>query len=107
VVGFEGVTFRYGPDLPRVLKGIDARVEQGETVALVGSSGAGKSTLASLVSRFFDVEGGRVTLDGVDVRDLALRDLRASVGVVPQEPMLFAGSARDNLLYGNPDATDE
>jgi ABC-type multidrug transport system fused ATPase/permease subunit len=72
----------------------------------VGSSGAGKTTLASLVPRFFDVTSGRVQVDGVDVRDLPLRELRAVVGIVPQEPMLFAGTVQENLLYGNPDATD-
>jgi subfamily B ATP-binding cassette protein MsbA len=73
---------------------------------LVGSSGAGKSTLASLIPRFYDVEGGRVTLDKVDVRELRLRELRGHIGVVPQEPMLFAGTVRENLAYGRPDATD-
>jgi ATP-binding cassette, subfamily B, bacterial MsbA len=106
-VGFEGVTFRYGEDLPLVLDGIDLRLHEGETVALVGSSGAGKSTLASLLPRFFDVVAGRVTLDGIDVRELALPELRHAVGIVPQEPMLFGGTIRENLIYGNPDATEE
>jgi ABC-type multidrug transport system fused ATPase/permease subunit len=105
-VGYEGVTFRYGPDLPLVLDGIDLTVAPGERVALVGTSGAGKSTMASLIPRFYDVEGGRVTLDGVDVRELALRELRGYIGVVPQEPMLFAGTVRENLAYGRPDAGD-
>jgi subfamily B ATP-binding cassette protein MsbA len=74
-------------------------------VALVGSSGAGKSTLASLLPRFWDVTSGRVTVDGVDVRDLALHELRRRVGLVPQEPMLFAGTILENLRYGNADAT--
>jgi len=106
-VAFEGVTFRYGPDLPLVLQGIDVSIPRGERVALVGSSGAGKSTMASLIPRFYDVEGGRVTLDDVDVRELGLRDLRTHIGIVPQEPMLFAGTIRENLAYGRPDATDE
>jgi len=105
-VAFEGVTFRYGPALPLVLKGIDLTVAPGERVALVGTSGAGKSTMASLIPRFYDVEGGRVTLDGVDVRELGLRELRSHIGIVPQEPMLFAGTVRENLAYGRPDATD-
>jgi subfamily B ATP-binding cassette protein MsbA len=105
-VRFQGVHFRYSPDTPYVLSGIDLELEPGETVALVGSSGAGKTTLASLVPRFFDVTSGRVQVDGVDVRDLPLRELRAVVGIVPQEPMLFAGTVQENLLYGNPDATD-
>jgi subfamily B ATP-binding cassette protein MsbA len=105
-IAFEGVTFRYGPALPLVLEGIDVFVAPGDRVALVGTSGAGKSTMASLIPRFYDVDGGRVTLDGVDVRELRLRDLRGHIGVVPQEPMLFAGTVRENLAYGRPDATD-
>ncbi len=107
VVRYEGVTFRYGADLPLVLRGIDVEMAEGETVALVGSSGAGKSTMAALLPRFFDVEDGRVTVDGVDVRHLALHDLRGAIGLVPQEPMLFAGTVRENLLYGNPSASPE
>jgi len=106
-VTFEAVTFRYGPALPLVLQGIDVSIAPGERVALVGSSGAGKSTMASLIPRFYDVEGGSVNLDGVDVRELGLRDLRTHIGIVPQEPMLFAGTIRENLAYGRPDASDE
>ncbi|GMR12248.1 MAG: ABC transporter ATP-binding protein [Gemmatimonadota bacterium] len=105
-VRYEGVSFRYGPDLPLVLREIDLIVEAGETVAIVGSSGVGKSTLVSLLPRFFDVEDGRVTLDGIDVRDAALEELRQRIGFVPQEPMLFAGTVRENLLYGDLEATD-
>jgi len=107
VVRFEGVAFRYGEDLPPVLREIDLEIQEGETVALVGSSGAGKSTLAGLVPRFFDVEAGRVTVDGLDVRTLALEELRGAIGIVPQEPMLFAGTVRENLLYGNGAATQK
>ncbi len=98
--------FRYGPDLPLVLRGIDLTGGEGETVAIVGSSGVGKSTLVSLLPRFFDVEEGRVTLDGVDVREAVLDELRQRIGFVPQEPMLFAGTVKENLLYGNVEATD-
>jgi subfamily B ATP-binding cassette protein MsbA len=105
VVRYEGVRFRYGPNLPRVLDGVDLVLEEGETVALVGSSGSGKSTLASLIPRFFDVEEGSVTFDGIDVRELALNDLRSRIGIVPQEPMLFGGTVRENLVYGNLDAS--
>jgi subfamily B ATP-binding cassette protein MsbA len=105
VVRFEGVTFRYGLDLPKVLDGVDLALDDGATVALVGSSGSGKSTLASLIPRFFDVEKGSVTFDGIDVRELALDDLRSWIGIVPQEPMLFAGTVRENLVYGNLDAS--
>lgn len=105
-IAYRDVHFRYGPDLPYVLRGIDLEIEEGETVALVGSSGAGKSTLASLLPRFFDVEHGSVSVDGVDVRAVRLEDLRSVIGIVPQEPMLFAGTVRENLLYGDFDATE-
>jgi subfamily B ATP-binding cassette protein MsbA len=105
-VRYEGVRFRYGPDLPEVLHGVDLALEPGERVALVGASGAGKSTLASLLPRFHDATGGQVTLDGVPVDRVALRALRGAIGLVPQEPMLFAGTIRENLRYGRDDATD-
>jgi ATP-binding cassette, subfamily B, bacterial MsbA len=106
-VRYAGVTFRYGEDLPLVLKGIDLELNEGETVALVGSSGSGKTTLAGLLPRFFDVEEGSVTLDGLDVRSLQLSELRGAIGQVPQEPMLFAGTIRENLMYGNPEASED
>jgi subfamily B ATP-binding cassette protein MsbA len=105
-VTYRGVSFRYGPDLPLVLDGIDVEISKGERVALVGSSGAGKSTLAALIPRFYDVDEGEVRLDGLDVRSLELRELRSQIGIVPQEPMLFAGTVRENLAYGRPGATD-
>lgn len=107
-VAFEQVAFRYagrGDDL--VLDGIDLVADPGETIALVGPSGAGKSTLVSLVPRFYDPVAGRVLLDGVDVRDLATRDLRRQVGIVPQDTLLFSGSVADNVRYGRPDASDD
>jgi subfamily B ATP-binding cassette protein MsbA len=104
-VAFQGVSFRYGPHLPLVLEDIDVHIREGERVALVGSSGVGKSTMASLIPRFYDVERGKVTLDGVDVRRLDLQELRGQIGIVPQEPMLFAGTVRENLVYGRPEAT--
>ncbi len=106
LVSYEGVRFRYGEGLPEVLHGIDLELLPGETVALVGASGAGKSTLAGLLPRFYNVTGGRVTVDGVDVRDVRLAELRQAIGVVPQEPMLFAGSVWENLRYGREDAGD-
>jgi ABC-type multidrug transport system fused ATPase/permease subunit len=105
-VRFEGVTFRYGPDQPVVLEGIDLHLAPGESVALVGASGAGKTTLAALLPRFYDVTGGRITLDGVDVREVGLEDLRTQMGLVPQQPLLFAATVRENLRYGDPEATD-
>jgi subfamily B ATP-binding cassette protein MsbA len=100
------VSFRYGPELPDVLHEVSLRAAPGEVVALVGRSGAGKTTIASLLPRFWDVTGGRVTLDGHDVRDLAFADLRGAIGIVPQEPALFSGSVRDNIAYARPEATD-
>jgi subfamily B ATP-binding cassette protein MsbA len=105
-VALEAVSFRYGPELPDVLHEVSLRAAPGEVVALVGRSGAGKTTIASLLPRFWDVTGGRVTLDGHDVRDLAFADLRGAIGIVPQEPALFSGSVRDNIAYARPDATD-
>ena len=107
VVRYDGVWFRYAPDQPWVLQGIDFEIPEGGTFALVGSSGAGKTTLASLLPRFYDVERGAVLVDGDDVRDIRLQDLRGAIGLVPQEPMLFAGTVRENLLYGNAGATEE
>lgn len=104
-VVFDDVWFRYGDDQPWILRDLRLRVEPGETVALVGSSGVGKSTTVGLLPRFYDVQKGSVRLDGIDVRDLALDELRSVVGMVPQEPMLFAGSVADNLRYGAPHAT--
>ncbi len=104
-VTYEGVRFRYRPELPEVVRGVDLEIMPGETVALVGPSGAGKSTLASLLPRFYDVTHGRVTLDGVDVQTVSLQELRRVVGLVPQEPMLFAGSVLDNVRYGREEAT--
>ena len=106
-VVFEGVHFRYGPELPEVLHDVTLRAAPGEVVALVGRSGAGKTTIASLLPRFWDVTAGRVTLDGVDVRDLALGTLRGAVGTVPQEPALFSGTVRENIALARPGASLE
>jgi ATP-binding cassette subfamily B protein len=100
-----GVRFGYGSG-PDVLRGVDLRIEPGETVAIVGATGSGKSTLARLLSRFYDPREGSVTLDGVDLRDLRLDDVRAAVVVVPDEPFLFSVPLRDNLAYGDPDVDD-
>ena len=103
-VAVEDVSFRYGPDLPPALERVSLALAPGEIVALVGPSGAGKTTLANLLPRFWDVSAGRITLDGVDVRELALADLRRAIGTVPQEPALFSGSVAENIAYGRPDA---
>jgi subfamily B ATP-binding cassette protein MsbA len=106
-VRFEGVRFRYGDRGDDwVLDGLDLHARPGEVVALVGPSGAGKSTLVTLISRFHDPVEGRITLDGVDLRDLDPRILRSHVGVVPQETLLFSGSIAENVRYGRPEASD-
>ena len=91
----------------RVLHDISLDIAAGETVALVGPSGAGKSTIVQLVPRFYDPQQGRVLIDGLDVRDVQLRSLRRQIGVVSQDIILFSGTARDNLMYGRPDASEE
>ena len=105
-IEFRDVHFNYGGDDQEALCGVNLTVAPGETVALVGQTGAGKSTLVKLVARFYDVTGGRLLVDGVDVRDYDLGRYRRRLGVVPQEPHLFAGTVRDAIAYGNPDATD-
>ena len=102
-VRFESVRFGYG-DGPEVLHGIDLDVPAGTTVALVGHTGAGKSTIAKLLARFYDPREGRITIDGVDLRDVTQESLRRQLGVVPQEGFLFAGTVRDNIAFGRPDA---
>jgi ATP-binding cassette subfamily B protein len=107
-VGFEDVCFSYnhGCDEP-VLDGIDLVAKPGQTVAILGATGSGKSSLIHLIPRFYDVGRGRVTLDGVDVRDIPLDELRAQMGIALQEAVLFSGTVQDNIRYGRPDATDE
>ena len=105
-VALERVSFRYGAELPEVLRDVSLRIRPGEVVALVGPSGSGKTTIASLLPRFWDAGAGRITLDGHDVRDLALRDLRLAIGIVPQEPALFSGTVRENIAYGRPNAAE-
>ncbi|MHB1223072.1 MAG: ABC transporter ATP-binding protein, partial [Gemmatimonadaceae bacterium] len=105
-VTFQDVSFRYTPELPDVLRDVSFTVAPGEVVALVGPSGAGKTTIASLLPRFWDVTAGRIALDCHDIRDLPLAELRRAIGMVPQEPALFSGTVRDNILLGRPDATD-
>jgi ATP-binding cassette subfamily B protein/subfamily B ATP-binding cassette protein MsbA len=103
-IAFEGV--RFGYDASReILTGVDFQARAGEMVALVGATGAGKSTLVSLIPRFYDPTGGRVLLDGVDVRELRLRALRQQVAIVLQQPLVFPTTVRENIAYGSPDAT--
>jgi ATP-binding cassette, subfamily B, bacterial len=105
-VRFEGVRFAYGRG-GEVLHGIDLDVPPGTTVALVGHTGAGKSTIAKLLARFYDPTRGRITIDGIDLRDVTQASLRRQLGIVPQEGFLFAGTVRDNIAFGRPGASSE
>jgi ATP-binding cassette subfamily B protein len=103
---FNDVAFRYLPDVP-VLQDISLTLKKGSFYALVGTSGAGKSTIGDLLVRFFDVQSGSITIDGVDIREVSLRDLRSSIAVVEQTPYLFHATVRENIAYGRPDASLE
>jgi ATP-binding cassette subfamily B protein len=105
-VGFEDVRFSYARG-PAVLDGIDLHIPAGKTVALVGQTGSGKSTFVKLLLRFYEPKRGRVTLDGIDVHEIALPDLRAAIGLVSQEVFLFHGTVRDNIAYGRAGASDD
>ncbi len=105
-VEFEDVSFSYDPDKP-LIENLSLVAEPGQTVAIVGPTGAGKTTLVNLVMRFYELDGGRITLDGVDITELSRHDLRSQIGMVLQDTWLFGGTIRDNLRYGNLDATDE
>jgi ATP-binding cassette subfamily B protein len=104
-VVFDDVSFGYDPATP-VLVDVNLRIAPGETVAFVGQTGAGKSTIAKLITRFYDPTSGRVLLDGHDLRDVTLDSLRRQLGVVPQEPFLFAGSLRYNIAFARPDVSE-
>lgn len=106
-VCFEDVSFAYKDTPENVLSHINLQVKQGEYVALVGQSGAGKTTLCSLIPRFYDVDLGRITIDGIDIRDVKLESLRSHIGIVQQDVYLFAGTIMDNITYGNPKASEE
>jgi len=103
---FEGVSFEYMPGRP-VLHEIDLDIPEGRTIALIGHTGSGKTTLTSLVPRFYDVTSGRVSVDGVDVRDVRLVSLRRSIGVISQDPFLFSTTVRENIAFGRADITDD
>ncbi len=105
-VRFDDVSFGYHERRP-VLEEIDLQLEPGRTVALIGHTGSGKTTLASLVPRFYDVTAGRITIDGLDVRDAKVTSLRREIGIVAQDPFLFSATVRENIAFGRPDATDE
>lgn len=110
-VRFENVSFGYfdggGEGEKYVISNLDLNIDHGKTLALVGPSGGGKTTLCNLIPRFYDVKSGRITLDGVDIRDITLESLRSNIGIVSQTVFLFDGTVRENIAYGAPDATDE
>lgn len=106
-IKFSDVSFRYNDNDHRVLKHIDLEIKAGSYVALVGSSGAGKTTLCNLLPRFYEVSDGSITIDGTDVRDVELENLRNNIGIVQQDVYLFVGTVYDNIRYGRPDATKE
>lgn len=103
---FENVRFSYGPGAPEALRGVSLEIKPGEVVALVGTTGAGKSTFVKLAARFYDATQGRVSIDGVPLRDVSLPAFRRQLGYVPQEPFLFSGTIRSNIAYGRPEASD-
>ena len=105
-IEYRDVSFEYVQDVP-VLKHVNFTVKKGETIAFVGNSGGGKTTVVSLLPRFYDVTGGAILIDGVDVRDITLKSLRANIGVVFQDNFLFSGTIRENIMLGNENATDE
>ena len=105
-ITLEQVSFAYRPDLPEVLHAIDLTIEPGQTVALVGPTGAGKTSIGNLIARFYDVSGGAVKIDGVDVRTVTQESLHQQIGLVPQDSFLFSGTIADNIRFGRPAASD-
>jgi ATP-binding cassette subfamily B protein len=103
---FENVSFSYSPEKP-LISNLNLVAEPGHTIAIVGPTGAGKTTLVNLIMRFYELDSGRITLDGVNIADMSRRDLRARTGMVLQDTWLFGGTIRDNIAYGRPDATEE
>ncbi len=104
-IDYRDVRFGYSPDKP-VFDGLDLSIQAGETIAFVGPSGAGKTTICSLLPRFYEVTGGAISIDGIDIRDMSLKSLRSNIGIVQQDVFLFAGTIRENIAYGRLDATE-
>ena len=105
-ISFKNVDFSYTPDFP-VLNGINFDIHSGEKFALVGASGGGKSTICNLIPRFYEITGGSISLDGIDIRQIKKRSLRNQIGIVQQDVFLFAGTIKENIAYGKPGATDK
>ena len=105
-VEFENVSFSYD-DNTKVLENVNFKIKPGETIALVGPTGAGKSTIVNLISRFYDVQTGRVLIDGIDVKKVSIESLRQQMGIMTQENFLFTGTIKENIRYGRLEATDE
>ena len=105
-VEFRDVTFSYDPETP-LIESLSLVAEPGQTIAIVGPTGAGKTTLVNLIMRFYELDGGAITLDGRDIATMPRRELRSKIGMVLQDTWLFGGTIRDNIAYGNPDATEE
>ena len=106
-IRFDDVSFKYNDNAHRVLKHINLEIPSGAYMALVGSSGAGKTTLCNLIPRFYDVTKGKILIDGTDIRDIKIKNLRDNIGIVQQDVYLFAGTVYENILYGRPTATRE
>ena len=105
-IRYEDVTFGYTPERP-VFRDLDLAINAGETIAFVGPSGAGKTTISSLLPRFYEISGGRITIDGIDIRQMTLQSLRREIGIVQQDVFLFGGTIRENIVYGSLGASDD
>ena len=106
-LSFNNVTFSYGDNSPNILEDVSFDVKSGETIALVGPTGAGKSTVINLISRFYDINSGSITIDGKDIKHATLKSLRSQMGIMLQDSFLFSGTIADNIRYAKLDATDE
>lgn len=106
-IEFENVSFSYSNGKKTVLSGVNLNIDAGKTVAIVGPSGAGKTTLCHLIPRFYEIDEGQISIDGIGIKDIKLKSLRKNIGLVQQDVFLFTGTIKDNILYGNPDATEE
>lgn len=106
-IAFENVTFSYSEGEAKILHHINLAIPEGKTLALVGPSGGGKTTLCHLIPRFYEIDGGSITIDGHDIRDVTMRSLRKNIGLVQQDVFLFAGTVRENIMYGRLEASEE